>query len=81
MTRTSLERIIAIFRVQMPLESNSPVPYALAYNQDRSVRITLAVTKELTTAMQGFPKQFFYCTYNPKSNELQLNKVAPWQEW
>ena len=78
-----------IFKIQLPLFTNSKRPQALVYNRDKSrmgeVRITKAL-KDLfpkePIAEIGTPvKIFIRGRFDPSTGEIDITEIADWQEW
>lgn len=68
-----------IFKVQLPLVTNEPEPMALVYNRNKSFYTNVPITDDLLLQMQGQFKLFFYGTHD--DTDVNLDAIAPWQEW
>lgn len=57
----------------------------LVYNEDRSIRYEEEATKDILAVMQNEPKRFFNAKVvtkkKPPSRTIQIEGVAPWQDW
>lgn len=68
-----------IIKVQTALAGNTPGPWILAYNEDRSAIYHGPAPPAVYEAMGGQVKAFFYATL--KNGDLKIGDDAPWQEW
>lgn len=71
-----------IVKVQLPLFSSAGAP-VMVYNEDRSKQemfdLTVKQFRELSNALDGEPKGFFYAHIENK--KIILDEPAPWQSW
>lgn len=64
-----------IFKLQRPIESTEPVPFMLAYNEDRTTTIYLPMMTEAPRVFGHEHKIFRYCTI--VDGTLHVGDVAP----
>lgn len=67
-----------IVKIQIPIFTNA-MAEALIYNEDRSIEVTLPITKDLRKIMKKRPKAYFYAEV--KNKLLHIDTEAPWQDW
>jgi hypothetical protein len=68
-----------IVKVQLPLVTTDPDPYALVYDRSRELQAMVPVTPELLAGMGGEVKCFFYAEVS--DDGLTLDRQAPFQDW
>lgn len=74
-----------IIKIQISQFDSEGRSIMLVYNKDRSVMYEEEATKDILTVMQGEPKRFFNAKVitnkKPYSRVIQINGVAPYQNW
>jgi len=72
-----------IVKVQMPLADSRRDAQALVYNEDRSYRALVPVTRTLSGLMAGRPKAYLHADIVTidGSDVIEFGLEAPWQEW
>lgn len=68
-----------IVKVQVPISGNYTIPFALIYNEDKTIIFQTPLNKKLRKEMSGEVKKYFYAHMEGK--ELHIDSAAPWQEW
>jgi len=69
-----------IVKVQISKYTTGDTPQMLIYNKDHSVMHQDNATKKIIKMVGKEKKRFFYCTVN-KKGVINLENIAPWQNW
>ena len=70
-----------IYKIQTPLMTNDPNAMALAYDKKRKKDVFIPITEDLLKFMSGKPKAFAFAKINPVTQNLEIERPAPWQNW
>ncbi|KKN65442.1 hypothetical protein LCGC14_0481620 [marine sediment metagenome] len=66
------------YKIQLPLETNAPIPMALVYNRDRNRMGEIPITKEIRDLFPpGVVKIFIEGSFNPKDGTLDVKVIHP----
>lgn len=70
-----------IFKVQVPIRTNAKPALALIYNKSRSIQIHCVISPEIKKFMGADFKKYAWGKSHESGLDLDLDDVAPAQEW
>lgn len=70
-----------IYKVQVPVSTNEPVPVAMVYTKGRQNQQLVPVSQVSKHFKPGEFKKFFYATWDSVLDQITIHKPAPFQDW